>query len=68
MLAILFQPHCIKCICRYREALLSLVTHLLQKLQFRHNQSQLEAMDDETLDDDVRIACFHDLHQLQLMV
>ncbi|GAB1610031.1 exportin-6-like isoform X1, partial [Argonauta hians] len=37
---------------RYRPALQSLVTHILQKLQFRYNQSQLEQLDDETLDDD----------------
>ena len=38
---------------RYKEALVSLVTHVLQRLQFRFNQSQLEEMDDETLDDEV---------------
>ena len=31
-----------------------LVTELLKKIQFRHNQTQLEELDDESLDDDVR--------------
>lgn len=30
-----------------------LVTELLKKIQFRHNQTQLEELDDERLDDDV---------------
>ena len=30
-----------------------LVTELLKKIQFRHNKTQLEELDDETLDDDV---------------
>ena len=38
---------------RYKDALVSLATELLQKLQFRHNQSQLEELDDDVLDDDV---------------
>jgi len=33
--------------------LVSLATELLHKLQFRHNQSQLEELDDDALDDDV---------------
>ena len=33
---------------------MSLATELLQKLQFRYNQSQLEELDDDVLDDDVR--------------
>lgn len=37
---------------RYQEALLSLVSNMLHKLQFRYNQSQLEELDDEVLDDD----------------
>ncbi|XP_006823726.1 exportin-6-like [Saccoglossus kowalevskii] len=37
---------------RYKDALVSLVSELIHKLQFRFNQSQLEEMDDETLDDD----------------
>ena len=39
--------------CRYKEVLLMLVTELLKKIQFRHNQTQLEELDDESLDDDV---------------
>ena len=39
--------------CRYKEVLLMLLTELLKKIQFRHNQSQLEELDDESLDDDV---------------
>ena len=38
---------------RYKEALVSLATDLLQKLQFRYNQSQLEELDDDVPDDDV---------------
>ena len=30
-----------------------LVTELLKKIQFRHNQTQLEELDDQSLDDDV---------------
>lgn len=37
---------------RYKEVLLMLVTELLKKMQFRHNQTQLEELDDESLDDD----------------
>lgn len=37
---------------RYKEVLLMLLTELLKKIQFRHNQSQLEELDDESLDDD----------------
>ncbi|KAK6169003.1 hypothetical protein SNE40_020137 [Patella caerulea] len=36
---------------RYKAALTSLVSHILQKLQFRYNQSQLEELDDDILDD-----------------
>lgn len=39
--------------CRYKEALTSLLTSIVQKFQFRYNQSQLEELDDDTLDDDV---------------
>ena len=38
---------------RYKEALMSLVKNVLEKLQFKYNQSQLEELDDETLDYDV---------------
>ena len=46
---------CSVCLCayRYHEALVSLVSQILQKVQFRYNQSQLDELDDETLDDDV---------------
>ncbi|XP_015917777.1 exportin-6 isoform X2 [Parasteatoda tepidariorum] len=37
---------------KYREALLALVQEILRKLQFRFNQSSLEELDDEDLDDD----------------
>ena len=30
---------------------------MLHKLQFRYNQSQLEELDDEILDDDVGVLC-----------
>ena len=39
---------------RYQEVLLSLARQLLQNLQFRYNQSRLDELDDELLDDDVR--------------
>ena len=39
-------------ITKYQEALLSLAGQILQKMQFKFNQSQLDEMDDETLDDD----------------
>ena len=38
---------------RYKDALVSLVSHVLQKLQFKYSQTQLEELDDETLDSDV---------------
>ena len=41
---------------RYREALISVVTNILKKVQFRQNQSNLEELDDETMDDNV---CIH---------
>jgi len=34
---------------------MSLVSHILQKLMFKFSQSQLEELDDDTLDYDVRI-------------
>ena len=40
---------------RYKEALMSLVKNVLEKLQFKYNQSQLEELDDETLDYDVSL-------------
>ncbi|KAL5018253.1 hypothetical protein ScPMuIL_003975 [Solemya velum] len=50
-------------ISRYREALMSLVTNILQKIMFRFNQSQLEELDDETLDDDSETEWQHFLRQ-----
>ena len=38
---------------RYKEVLLMLLTELLKKMQFRHNESQLQELDDESVDDDV---------------
>ena len=40
-------------IARYNDALVSLIKSILQKLQFKHNQSQLDELDDDSLDDDV---------------
>ncbi|XP_064607184.1 exportin-6-like [Liolophura sinensis] len=37
---------------KYKEALHTLVSHILQKMQFRYNQTFLEELDDDTLDDD----------------
>ena len=39
---------------RYREALFTLAVEVLRQSQFRCNQSRLEDMDDEQLDDNVR--------------
>lgn len=38
---------------RYEDALVLLLTEVLNRIQFRYNQAQLEELDDETLDDDV---------------
>ncbi|CAL1529210.1 unnamed protein product [Lymnaea stagnalis] len=48
---------------RYKEALTSLVSSILQKFQFRYNQSQLEELDDDTLDDDDETEWQHFLRQ-----
>uniref|UniRef100_A0A452TND6 Exportin-6 n=1 Tax=Ursus maritimus TaxID=29073 RepID=A0A452TND6_URSMA len=37
---------------RYKDALVLLLTEVLNRIQFRYNQAQLEELDDETLDDD----------------
>lgn len=37
---------------RYKDALVLLLREVLNRIQFRSNQSQLEELDDETLDDD----------------
>lgn len=39
---------------RYKDALVLLLREVLNRIQFRFNQAQLEELDDETLDDDVR--------------
>lgn len=48
---------------RYEDALGLLLTEVLNRIQFRYNQAQLEELDDETLDDDVRdtpsLICSH---------
>lgn len=38
---------------RYKDALVLLLREVLNRIQFRYNQAQLEELDDETLDDDV---------------
>lgn len=47
------------CVPRYKDALVLLLREVLNRIQFRLNQSQLEELDDETLDDDVRIKHTH---------
>lgn len=42
------------CLYRYKDALVLLLREVLNRIQFRYNQAQLEELDDETLDDDVR--------------
>lgn len=42
------------CFYRYKDALVLLLREVLNRIQFRYNQAQLEELDDETLDDDVR--------------
>ncbi|XP_069036853.1 exportin-6 [Lepisosteus oculatus] len=37
---------------RYKDALVLLLQEVLNRIQFRYNQAQLEELDDETLDDD----------------
>lgn len=47
---------------RYKDALVLLLREVLNRIQFRYNQAQLEELDDETLDDDVRtLYLFHSL-------
>lgn len=48
---------------KYKEALTSLVSNILQKIMFRFNQSQLEELDDDTLDDDSETEWQHFLRQ-----
>lgn len=42
------------CFDRYKDALVLLLREVLNRIQFRYNQAQLEELDDETVDDDVR--------------
>jgi hypothetical protein len=39
---------------RYKEVLVLLLNELLQKIQFHHNPTLLEELDDQVVDDDVR--------------
>ncbi|KAK7112089.1 exportin-6-like [Littorina saxatilis] len=48
---------------KYKEALTLLVSNILQKIMFRFNQSQLEELDDDTLDDDSETEWQHFLRQ-----
>ncbi|KAK2152122.1 hypothetical protein LSH36_339g04009 [Paralvinella palmiformis] len=48
---------------KYHEPLSLLLTHILQKLQFKYNQSQLDELDDDTLDDDSETEWQHFLRQ-----
>ncbi|KAI0218442.1 Exportin-6-A [Lamellibrachia satsuma] len=48
---------------RYQEVLLSLARQILQNLQFRYNQSRLDELDDEVLDDDSETEWQHFLRQ-----
>ena len=42
-----------------------LLTELLKKMQFRHNESQLQELDDESVDDDVCKLISNNLRVLQ---
>ncbi|PIK40064.1 putative exportin-6 [Apostichopus japonicus] len=48
---------------RYRDALVSVMSELLRKMQFGFNQTQLEELDDELLDDDEETEWQHFLRQ-----
>lgn len=43
---------------RYRGALLNLLSHVVNTIQFKYNQAKLEELDDETMDSDVGAADF----------
>lgn len=43
------------CIERYKDGIIALVSELLKKMQYKHNSEQLEPLDDESIDDDVRL-------------
>ncbi len=49
---------------RYQEALSCLLTQIIQKFQFRYNQSHLDGLDDESLDDDVSLYMVNGNHLL----
>lgn len=53
--------------CRYEDALVLLLTEVLNRIQFRYNQAQLEELDDETLDDDVRSRVEQGQLQVQIL-
>lgn len=44
-----------------------LLTEVLNRIQFRYNQAQLEELDDETLDDDVRSRVEQGQLQVQIL-
>ncbi|MGH0120965.1 UNVERIFIED_CONTAM: hypothetical protein FKN15_070157 [Acipenser sinensis] len=48
---------------RYKDALVLLLQEVLNRIQFRYNQTQLEEIDDETLDDDQQTEWQHYLRQ-----
>lgn len=52
---------------RYEDALVLLLTEVLNRIQFRYNQAQLEELDDETLDDDVRSRVEQGQLQVQIL-
>lgn len=52
---------------RYEDALVLLLTEVLNRIQFRYNQAQLEELDDETLDDDVRSSVKQGQLQVQIL-
>lgn len=51
---------------RYKDALVLLLREVLNRIQFRYNQAQLEELDDETLDDDVRLIYIYLTFQLHI--
>lgn len=51
---------------RYKDALVLLLREVLNRIQFRYNQAQLEELDDETLDDDVSTADAPSTHRQPL--
>lgn len=53
---------------RYEDALVLLLTEVLNRIQFRYNQAQLEVLDDETLDDDVRAISLLLVHLISLLL